>query len=393
VARKGREEASWGGGGRASATRRGAGALRPAPPRPETRPTIACGRRRAAAGRGAAREWGGRVRTGARHSPPLRRPGARLPRWDRGVRVAPGDAPARPGAPRGRGAPIRARARAHAPPHPQRTPPTAPVFMATAGPASPGDGRSGDAPPRGFLVVTVHEATGKNKDEVVVWDPSFVEGFVKGEGRGRGGGRWRPFFFILVLGRPDDNPSPPPPSRDPWRRPPRQGHLRLPPRHRHERGVGRGPHPPRARRRVGAAAHALPREEGRRPGGDLRRGRVRHLRVRHPGRGERKEGGGGRGVSGWSARAPTPTSFPNPSPLPSSSPQVPIDKFFELFKPGAGGEGGFIRVGVAFYPDARALERRAGAPRRKGGLPLLPLLLAGGVAVAAKVLAGRRRGG
>lgn len=33
---------------------------------------------------------------------------------------------------------------------------------------------------RGYLVVTVCEATGKNKDDVVVWDPSFVEGFVKG---------------------------------------------------------------------------------------------------------------------------------------------------------------------------------------------------------------------
>lgn len=33
---------------------------------------------------------------------------------------------------------------------------------------------------RGYLVVTVCEATGKNKDDKVVWDPSFVEGFVKG---------------------------------------------------------------------------------------------------------------------------------------------------------------------------------------------------------------------
>ena len=41
---------------------------------------------------------------------------------------------------------------------------------------------------RGYLVVTVCEATGKNKDDVVVWDPSFVEGFVKGRGRGTG---WR----------------------------------------------------------------------------------------------------------------------------------------------------------------------------------------------------------
>lgn len=27
---------------------------------------------------------------------------------------------------------------------------------------------------------------------------------------------------------------------------------------------------------------------------------------------------------------------------------VPIDKYFEMFKPGAAGEGGFIRVAMAF---------------------------------------------
>jgi hypothetical protein len=38
---------------------------------------------------------------------------------------------------------------------------------------------------KGYLVVTVAEATGKNKDDVVVWDPSFVEGFVKGREHAR----------------------------------------------------------------------------------------------------------------------------------------------------------------------------------------------------------------
>ena len=33
---------------------------------------------------------------------------------------------------------------------------------------------------RGYLVVTVAEASGRNKDEEEVWDPSFYEGFVKG---------------------------------------------------------------------------------------------------------------------------------------------------------------------------------------------------------------------
>ena len=31
---------------------------------------------------------------------------------------------------------------------------------------------------------------------------------------------------------------------------------------------------------------------------------------------------------------------------------VPIDKYFELFRPGAGGEGGFIRLGLDFSTDA-----------------------------------------
>ena len=46
---------------------------------------------------------------------------------------------------------------------------------------------------------------------------------------------------------------------------------------------------------------------------------------------------------------------------------MPIDKYFELFKPGAGGEGGFIRVAMQFYPDKRALERGAAAGHGRGG--------------------------
>ena len=34
---------------------------------------------------------------------------------------------------------------------------------------------------RGKLRVRVAEASGKNKDESVVWDANFVEGFVKGK--------------------------------------------------------------------------------------------------------------------------------------------------------------------------------------------------------------------
>lgn len=35
--------------------------------------------------------------------------------------------------------------------------------------------------PKGHLVINVAEASGKNKEDQLVWDPNFVEGFVKGE--------------------------------------------------------------------------------------------------------------------------------------------------------------------------------------------------------------------
>jgi hypothetical protein len=36
---------------------------------------------------------------------------------------------------------------------------------------------------------------------------------------------------------------------------------------------------------------------------------------------------------------------------------VPIDKYFELFKPSAGGEGGFIRLGLDFVTDPADVQR------------------------------------
>ena len=57
---------------------------------------------------------------------------------------------------------------------------------------------------------------------------------------------------------------------------------------------------------------------------------------------------------------------------------VPIDKYFELFKPGHGAEGGFIRVSVNYLnPEQvrngglQGIEGR----RRKGGFPFIPLFL------------------
>jgi hypothetical protein len=39
---------------------------------------------------------------------------------------------------------------------------------------------------------------------------------------------------------------------------------------------------------------------------------------------------------------------------------VPIDKYFELFKPNAGGEGGFIRISMTFVKDLTDARRATG---------------------------------
>lgn len=69
---------------------------------------------------------------------------------------------------------------------------------------------------------------------------------------------------------------------------------------------------------------------------------------------------------------------------------VPIDKYFELFKPAAGGEGGFIRLALDFAKDPAQLPQRRDALGRgrgggkKGGLLklLLGLALLAGAGVA-----------
>ena len=33
---------------------------------------------------------------------------------------------------------------------------------------------------KGYLTVTIAEASGRNRDDEEVWDPAFVEGYVKG---------------------------------------------------------------------------------------------------------------------------------------------------------------------------------------------------------------------
>eukprot|EP00877_Chromochloris_zofingiensis_P012431 jgi/Chrzof1/7441/Cz02g24050.t1 len=48
---------------------------------------------------------------------------------------------------------------------------------------------------------------------------------------------------------------------------------------------------------------------------------------------------------------------------------VPIDKYFELFKPAGGGEGGFIRIGLDFVQDASQLASKQNAIAN--GLPAI----------------------
>lgn len=38
---------------------------------------------------------------------------------------------------------------------------------------------------------------------------------------------------------------------------------------------------------------------------------------------------------------------------------VPIDKYFELFKPGGGGEGGYIRINMNYVKDLKELDNKA----------------------------------
>lgn len=70
---------------------------------------------------------------------------------------------------------------------------------------------------------------------------------------------------------------------------------------------------------------------------------------------------------------------------------VPIDKYFELFKPAAGGEGGFIRLALDFAKDPAqlpqrrdALGRGRGGGKKGGGVlkPLLAVALLAGAGVA-----------
>ena len=50
---------------------------------------------------------------------------------------------------------------------------------------------------------------------------------------------------------------------------------------------------------------------------------------------------------------------------------VPIDKYFELFKPGQGGEGGFIRIGMDYV---KSLKDRDGNKSATGVVHLICMI-------------------
>lgn len=66
---------------------------------------------------------------------------------------------------------------------------------------------------------------------------------------------------------------------------------------------------------------------------------------------------------------------------------VPIDKYFELFKPGEGAEGGYIRIYMNYLlPDQVRNPSSLLAGKKKGG-GFLPKLLLGAIVLAGGALA------
>lgn len=51
---------------------------------------------------------------------------------------------------------------------------------------------------------------------------------------------------------------------------------------------------------------------------------------------------------------------------------VPIDKYFELFKPGAGGEGGFIRISMDFVKTLKDRAPSTGDAHTQALIPMAP---------------------
>lgn len=135
---------------------------------------------------------------------------------------------------------------------------------------------------RGYLTVSVAEASGKNKEDDIVWDGNFVEGFVKVEVRGG----------------------------------PRNIKVSSSPKRVLANSIQWGEN---------LTAEVL--EESR---------ELRIMLCREKRTGTRV------GTSVIAACG----IFIN-----DILEAVPIDKYFELFKPGAGGEGGFIRIGMNFSKE------------------------------------------
>ncbi|KAK9822175.1 hypothetical protein WJX81_006438 [Elliptochloris bilobata] len=157
---------------------------------------------------------------------------------------------------------------------------------------------------RGYLVISAREASGKNKEEKVVWEPNFVEGFVKVEIRGG----------------------------------PRNVKVQSAPKR--------------------VLANSLSWDE--RLTLEVLEGatELRLMLCREKRTGTRV------GTSVIAACG----IFVN-----DILDAVPIDKYFELFKPGAGGEGGYIRISINFVKDLKDLDKSAenGKPQPRAFQPQL----------------------
>ncbi|CAK0746273.1 hypothetical protein CVIRNUC_001679 [Coccomyxa viridis] len=145
---------------------------------------------------------------------------------------------------------------------------------------------------KGHLIITVAEASGKNKDDQLVWDPNFVEGFVKVEIRGEKG------IKVKVQSTP---------------------------------------------KRV--LANSINWQEELILDVLENANELRIMLCRE------KRSGTRTGTSVIAACG----IFVN-----DIMDAVPIDKYFELFKPGQGGEGGFIRIGMDYVKSLKDKDGKAG---------------------------------
>eukprot|EP01025_Chloroclados_australasicus_P066810 TRINITY_DN9229_c0_g1_i1.p1 TRINITY_DN9229_c0_g1~~TRINITY_DN9229_c0_g1_i1.p1 ORF type:complete len:190 (+),score=34.28 TRINITY_DN9229_c0_g1_i1:248-817(+) len=70
---------------------------------------------------------------------------------------------------------------------------------------------------------------------------------------------------------------------------------------------------------------------------------------------------------------------------------VPIDKYFELFKPGTGEEGGYIRLRMNLVSEDEIKRQRSKDKPKQGPLGLIAKLVLAGAVAAAAVVATKKK--